>query len=283
MNLLNKNTLLVLCMFLFSQLFGQESKIENYKKWKYVSELLTAVQDSGVVLLRIQDFENGKNYIKRNYESSTYNLYINKIDKYNRVLKEDVSKGFTFSKIYVFNSKLSKHILNDEFEKIEFINPKNGNVNPIDQSTPHIFAQIKSLKLSGNSNPLNFSYQRLIQVLDRDLQKHKDIDLQQDFFYHSNVKGKDRCTHIFEAAQKMSKSFEELLVLSKKKQKRLKKQIKAKHVAKIEEFKKKINTMLKIKEGSITNQHRSRLNNEIEKFRNEINKIELIEKQLFEL
>ena len=283
MYLLNKRILLGLSFFLVIQLFGQESKIENYKRWKYVSELLTAMQDSGVVLLRLQDFENSKNYIRKNYDKSTYRLYVKKVEKYNEALKRDISKGFTFSKVYVFNSKLSKHVLNDEIEKIEFLDPKTNVVKHVTQDIPHVFAQIKDLKLAGNSNPLNFSSQRLIQILDRDLQQDKQIDLQEDFFYYDKTKGNTPQSHIFEAAQKMSDNFRQLLVTANKKRKRLKRQIQSKHDVQIKDYQKKIDTMLEIKKGQITNQHRDRLNTEIEKYRKRISDIRKLEKELFDL
>lgn len=282
MNVFYKRILLGLCLFLVFQMFGQEAKIENYKRWKYVSETLTSMKDSGAVLLRLQDFENSKNYIKRNYEKSTYNLYVKKIKGYNKTLENDISRGFTFCKVYIFNSKLSKHVLNDKIEQIEFLDPDTKNIKHLTSKVPHVFAEVKDLKLSGNTNPLNFSSQRLIQILDRNLQKDKDIDLKQDFFYHSSVKGNKSCPHVYEAAQKMSKSFDELLITANKKKKRLKRQIKSKHEFQIKDHQKKIDTMLKVKEGKITNQHRSRLNTEIDKYRTSIRAIKQLEKELFE-
>lgn len=277
-----KGGLVIIFFFFVAQLFAQENKIENYKKWNRVSELLTAVQDSGALLLRLQDFENSKHYIKSNYENSTYKLYVDKLNKYNKALEEDIAEGFTFCKVYVFNSKLSKYVLNDNIDKIDFKDPVTQNIKTIDKHTPHIFAQIKDLKLSGNTNPLNFSSQRLIQILDKNLQTSKDIDIQQDFFYHSNLKGNAKCPHILEAAKKLSNNMAELLVVAEKKKKRLKKQILSKHSAQVKDYTKKISTMNKLKEGKITIQHRARLNKEIEKYRTLIQKINQVEKQLFE-
>lgn len=282
MKIFNKRIVLSVCFLIGIQLFGQEAKIENYKRWKYVSELLTAMQDSGAVFLRLQDFENSKNYVRRNYEKSTYNLYLDKLEEYNEVLERDIARGFTFCKVYIFNSKLSKYVLNDKIEQIEFLDPKTGNITHISKDTPHIFAEIKDLKLSGNTNPLNFSSQRLIRILDRTLQKDEAVDLQQDFFYHSNLKGKERCPHVFEAAQKLSHNFDELLVTSEKKKKRLMRQIKSKHEFRIKDYRKKIDTMVKVKEGKITDQHRTRLNKEITKYRSLIQGIKRLENELFD-
>lgn len=274
---------LTICLLLCIQMgFAQESKIENYRRWKHVSELLTAVKDRGVLLLRIQDFDNSKHYVKSSYESSTYKLYVKKIDKYNKILKEDFAKGFTFSKVYVFNSKLSKHVFNNEFDKIEFIDPITSQVKNISQDTPHIFAQIKDLKLSSNTNPLNLSYQRVIQILDRRLKKDQDVDLTQDFLYHANPKDKKRCSHVFEAAEKMSRKMDELLETSWKKRKRLKKQILSKHAFKVKDYNKKIATMKAVLDGKVTDQHKVRLNKEIEKYQGLIQDINQLEKELFE-
>ena len=278
----SKSGLAILFFFFVAQLFAQENKIENYKKWDRVFELLTAVQDSGALLLRLQDFENSKHYIKSNYENSTYKLYVDKLNKYNKALETDIAEGFTFCKVYVFNSKLSKYVLNDNMDKIDFKDPTTQNIKTIRKDTPHIFAQIKDLKLSGNTNPLNFSSQRLIQILDRNLQTSKDIDIQQDFFYHSNLKGNEKCPHILEAAKKLSHNMSELLVVAERKKKRLKKQILSKHSAQVKDYNKKISTMNELKEGKITIQHRARLNKEIENYRTLIQKINQIEKQLFE-
>ncbi len=283
MRVFNKRILLSVCFFLIVQLFGQEAKIEHYKKWKYVSNLLVAMQDSGAVLLRLQDFENSKNYIRRNYEKSTYNLYVEKLEIYNRTLENDISRGFTFCKVYIFNSKLSKFVLNDKMDEIEFLDPNTKNTKHLSKDIPHVFAQIKDLKLSGNTNPLNFSSQRLIQILDRTLQKDKDIDIQQDFFYHSNVDIKGSCPHVFEAAKKMSESLEKLLITSGKKKKRLKRQIQSKHQFQIKDYQKKIDAMVKVKEGGVSDQHRARLNKEITKYRALILEIGRLEKRLFDL
>lgn len=277
----SKSSLVIIFFFFVAQLLAQENKIENYKKWKRVSELLTSVQDSGALLLRLHDFENSKHYIKSNYEKSTYKLYVEKVNKYNKALETEIAKGFTFCKVYVFNSKLSKYVLNDNLDKIEFKDPTTQNVKSLNKDIPHIFAQIKDLKLSGNTNPLNFSSQRLIQILDKKLQVSKDIDVQQDFFYHSNLKGSEKCPHIFEAAKKLSDNMVELLVVAEKKKKRLKKQILSKHSTQVKDYNKKIGAMNKLKEGKITIQHRARLNKEIEKHRLSIKKINKIEKQLF--
>lgn len=148
----------------------------------------------GDIITRLQDFENSKHYVKSNYEKSTYKLYVKKIDRYNDVLESDVAKGFTFSKVYVFNSKRSKYVLSNEIENIEFIDPSTDETKFLNKDVPHIFAQIKDLKLSGSSNPLNFSSQRVIEILDHRLQKNKDVDLKQDFFYHSNTKDNKACS-----------------------------------------------------------------------------------------
>lgn len=281
MKQLYKSFLLGLCFMFVTQFFGQEVKIENYKRWKSVYEQLTALKDRGVLLLRLQDFENSKHYIKSNYEISTYKLYVKKIEKYNQVLERDISKGFTFCKVYVFNSKLSKHILSNEMEKIDFLDPKTGNIKSINRDVPHIFAQIKDLKLSRNTNPLNFSSQRIIQILDRQLKKNNEVDLQQDFFYHSNVKKEEQCPHVFEAAKKISLDMEALLLVSEKKKKRLKRQIKSKHQYKIKELKKKITTMKGVKNNKITDQHRMKLDKKIEEFEQIIKDIHLLENEIF--
>jgi len=280
-HVLTKRLFVGMCFLVVTQLFGQKTKIENYKRWKNVSEQLTAVKDNGVLLLRLQDFENSKHYVKSNYEKSTYKLYVKKIDRYNDVLESDVAKGFTFSKVYVFNSKRSKYVLSNEIENIEFIDPSTDETKFLNKDVPHIFAQIKDLKLSGSSNPLNFSSQRVIEILDHRLQKNKDVDLKQDFFYHSNTKDNKACSHVLEAAKKMSKQMEDLLITSKKKKKRLKKQILSKHAFRIKEYNKKISTMRKVKEEKITDQHRARLNKEIKGYQLKIEEIKRLEKALF--
>lgn len=260
--------------------YAQSGKINQYQKWKRVSILLKNVKDEGAIYIRLQDYDNAKHYIKSNYDISTYYLFLDKLDAYSTKLEQDLVKGFTFSKLYFFNSKSSKFVYKDDIESIEFRDGVSDSIYTFKSTIPHIYGEIKDLSTNKKSNPLNFSSPRMFQILDVKLQKTNELDVVQDFLYHE-VKTEESCVHILQSAERLSSKLEELLNVSKQKIKRLERKIKSKHQEKINTYNKKID-LLEIEKSKTTDVNRKKkFSEEIEKYKVLIQNIKRIENEIF--
>jgi len=271
---------LMLGFFYCAPTFGQSGKIIQYKKWKSIVDELEQIQKNGAIFLRVQNYDNAKNYIESYYDYETVKLYSEKLEEYSATLEDDAVQGFSFSSLYIFDSGESKYVHNNRLNEISFRDGSTDSVYHFSKDVPHLFIELKDFGLAKRSNPLNFSITRIFQVLDKKMQFVEELDINESFVYHEK-KDEENCPHILEASKRISLALETLLKNGQKKVLKLERKIKAKHQEKIKEYQKKIDLMEAEKEKESNLERKKRISELIEANKTKIQEIKRTENTLF--
>lgn len=267
------------CMYGFTM--GQETKIENYRKWKSINTILNNVQSKGAILLRVKNYDNSKRYIESNYDQKTYDLYCDKIEHYKKTLKEDFTQGFTFSKVILFDSKYSKHFTDGKFESIVFKSPDTDEILHFEKEESYLIIDIIDFKHNHHANPLNLTAQKAFRVLNNELNPDELLNIKQPFGYHIEENEQEGCPHIFEGAKALDKLLSKRLTNSSAQMERLGKKIKKTQKEKVSKYKTVLEALNKQKEETTAVKVKEKLDEKIKKYEDLIEQSKLLINELF--